>query len=85
MPRIDSVYSLEKLRNIKNPRDLLSGDKDKDIESIETIIGIDQETDIGYDYTFKIQENYSVPPQNNLLQEYLSRQQIQEKRYKNLS
>lgn len=41
MPRIDSVYSLEKLRNIKNPRDLLSGDKDKDIESIETIIGID--------------------------------------------
>lgn len=47
-------------------------EKDKDIESIEKIIGIDQDQGDGYEFTFKNPDGSYQQP--TLLQEYQMRQ-----------
>ncbi|CDW84163.1 UNKNOWN [Stylonychia lemnae] len=73
----DSIFNLEKLRNLKDPHSLFKGDKT--IESIEAMIGIDLSpsnkdgSQGGYDFTFKSQESTQFPIQqtNAQIQTYL--------------
>eukprot|EP00347_Sterkiella_histriomuscorum_P009581 403340655 len=66
----EAYYNLEQLRNVKNPKELLS-EKDRDIDSIENIIGLDsQDLNDGYEFTFKPPEGQPQVVPNTLLQEY---------------